>query len=90
MCIIDIVEFIQDYIDNKTLLNSGEYYYNTKEDITNFSSLLIQNLLSHFKENVIIDFADKTKVNVRIYGKIFNCEIVKINNIYSWIVLFIE
>jgi hypothetical protein len=89
MCIIDIIEFIQDYIDNKTSLNSGEFYYNTKEDIKNFSTLLIKNLFSHFKENVILDFTDKTKVNVRIYNKIYNCELVEVNNKYSWIVIFI-
>lgn len=88
MCIIDIVEFIQDYIDCKTLLNSGEYYYNNMNDIDNFSILLINNFNSQFKENFILEFSEKTKVVAQIYNKTYICELKNdFNNNYSWVVV---
>jgi len=88
MCIIDIVEFIQDYIECKTLLNSGEYYYNNENDIENFALLLINNLNSQFKENFILEFSEKTKVIAQIYDKTYICELKReFNNNYIWFVI---
>lgn len=88
MCIIDIVEFIQDYIECKTLLNSGEYYYNNENDIENFALLLINNFNLQFKENFILEFSEKTKVIAQIYNKTYICELKReFNNNYIWFVI---
>ena len=88
MCIIDIVEFIQDYIDCKTYINTGEYFYDNNEDITEFSTRLINELFSHFNENFFLEFVNNNKLGARIYGKMYICELIsEFNNKYSWLVL---
>jgi imidazole glycerol phosphate synthase subunit HisF len=87
MAIIDIVEFIQEYINKISFLNYGEFYYETKEEIINFSTNLINSMVNYFGDNCLIISYDSNNVVAKIQNSIYNISIKNTTNEnYEWIV----
>ena len=92
MCIIDILEFIEDYIKKKSMLNYGEFYYNSKQDIINFSNNVIENMNKYFGDNYNIISYDSTNIVAKIKNSIYKINIINNSNHengndkYEWLV----
>lgn len=92
MCIIDILEFIEDYINKKSMLNYGEFYYNSKQDIINFSNNVIENMNKYFGDNYNIISYDSTNIVAKIKNSIYKINIINNSNHengndkYEWLV----
>lgn len=92
MCIIDILEFIEDYINKKSMLNYGEFYYNSKQDIINFSNNVIENMNKYFGDNYNIISYDSTNIVAKIKNSIYKINIINNSNDengndkYEWLV----
>ena len=92
MCIIDILEFIEDYINEKSMLNYGEFYYNSKQDIINFSNNVIKNMNKYFGDNYNIISYDSTNIVAKIKNSIYKIAIINNSNDkngndkYEWLV----
>ena len=89
MAIIDILEFIRDYINKISFLNYGEFYYETKDEIINFSKNLINSMFDYFGDKCFIVSYDSNSVVAKIQNSIYNISIKNTKNEnYEWLVNF--
>ena len=93
MCVSDIIEFIIDYESGESYCNTGEFFYETKKDVDDFSQSLITQLWEKFYNyDISLEASSKRIVKAVIYGKKHEIELIGNydDNNLSWIVSVAE